>query len=49
MSTHKPSNLARHKVDKKAAHQRKMARRKMYKGLREDPRSGYKMARTKHR
>lgn len=42
--THKPSKLSRHKVDKQAAHQRKMARRKMYKNLTSDPRSGFKMA-----
>lgn len=39
---HKPASASQHKVDKKARHARKMVRRKMYKGLKENTRSGYK-------
>ena len=37
---HKPDGNKRHKVNKQARYQRKLARRKMYEGLTKDPRTG---------
>lgn len=41
--THKPPSTAIHHVDKHARHVRKMARKKLRKGLIADPRTGYKI------
>jgi len=40
MTTHKPDQNKRHKANKQARYQRRVARRKMYKGL-TAPRGGF--------
>ena len=43
--THKPDHTKRNRVNKQERHRRKVAKRKMQKGLTKDPRAGYKKAR----
>lgn len=40
--THKPDKTKRNKVNKQERYQRKMAKRRLVKGLTKDSRSGYK-------
>jgi len=40
MSKHSPDRAKRHKVDRQARHQRKLARGKLLKGLKTNPRTG---------
>lgn len=41
MTTHSPNRMARHRTNKQEQHERRKQRRKMYVGLRADPRGAY--------